>query len=302
MLKNLFCLMFIASGVGLVCLRAQPRSDWPVREQETIAKTLSLSAAPMRLLVENIDGYVHVTSGDSSQVRVTAHKTIRAESDSDLNRAKAEVRLLISEQPGTVAVEYAAPWVCKNQQGISGCADQQRRFYDVAYDIDIEVPRTARPFVSTVNHGDIRIDGTLGDFEVKNVNGAISLTGIAGSGQVRTVNGPISVRFVQNPKRASSFATVNGQVDVYFVADLSADVRFHTLNGKIYSDFDVVPVAVSEPNGERRDGGFVYRSNGLVGGRVGNGGPEIKFNTLNGSIRLHRAGGAMTSNGASENE
>ena len=66
---------------------------WSVREEETIRKTLTLSGPPMRLLVDNVDGYVHVTGTSGSQVRVTAHKTIRADTDSDLQQAKSEVKL-----------------------------------------------------------------------------------------------------------------------------------------------------------------------------------------------------------------
>lgn len=293
-MKSKLFLMLLASGLGVVCLAEDRHSDrdsdnWPIREQETIQKSLSLSNAPMRLLVENIDGYVHVTAGTGSQVRVTAHKTIRAESDEDLRQAKNEVRLDMSEQPGTVAIEYEAPGVCRNGRG--DCQDHhQRRFYNVTYDIDLEVPRRARPFVSTVNNGDVRVEGTTGDFEIKNVNGAIDANNIAGSGYISTVNGKVTVHFAKSPQSATSFRSVNGDLDTYFPADISAELRFKTFNGGVFSDFDVTPTVVPDTQGERQGPRFVYRSNGLKGGRVGRGGPELSFNTLNGNIRLHRTG------------
>src|SRR5690349_1392735 len=81
-------LALLASGSAALCLGSKHSDQWPVREQETIQKTLTLSGAPMRLAVDNVDGYVHVTGESGSSVRVTAHKVIRAETDSDLQEAK----------------------------------------------------------------------------------------------------------------------------------------------------------------------------------------------------------------------
>jgi hypothetical protein len=69
---------------------------------------------------------------------VTAHKTIRAETDADLQQAKAEVKLEIEEKPGSVSVYYGAPWRCNGEGG--GCHGEHRHFYNVTYDIDVAVP------------------------------------------------------------------------------------------------------------------------------------------------------------------
>ena len=148
-----------------------------------------------------------------------------------------------------------------------------------------------------MNNGDIRIEGTDGDFDVKNINGGIVMAGISGSGEAATINGPVTVRFAKNPSRASTFKSINGQLDFYFQPEFSADLRFKTFNGQIYSDFDVAPMSVSAGQAERHDGKFVYHSNGMKGARVGHGGPELTFDAFNGNIRLHR-----TDQGASSNE
>jgi DUF4097 and DUF4098 domain-containing protein YvlB len=141
-----------------------------------------------------------------------------------------------------------------------------------------------------VNNGDISVAGTAGDFDISNVNGGISMSGISGSGDVHTVNGPITVHFAKNPQGATSFKSINGQLNVYFQPEFSADLLFKTFNGQIYSDFDVAPRETPVAASERRNGRFVYHSNGLKGGRVGRGGPELTFDAFNGSIRLHREG------------
>ena len=278
----------VCALAGAMCLAASDSERWSVRDEETIQKTLTLSGAPMRVLVDNVNGYVHVTATSGSQVQVTAHKTIRADTDNDAQEAKNEVKLEFEEKPGAVSIYYSAPWRCNNNCCNDGCREH-RRFYDVKYDIDVQVPRSARAVVSTVNHGDVLIDGVAGDFDVRNVNGGITMTGISGSGDVHTVNGPVRVEFTKNPAAATSFKSVNGALDVYFQSGLSADLLFKTFNGQIFSDFDVSPHATPIET-ERKDGRYVYRSNRLQGGRAGQGGPQLSFDTLNGNVRLHRAG------------
>jgi DUF4097 and DUF4098 domain-containing protein YvlB len=142
--------------------------------------------------------------------------------------------------------------------------------------------------ISTVNGGDVRVEGVSGSFDVKNVNGAITMNAIGGSGDAHTVNGPVAIHFAKNPSSPCSFKSVNGSLDAFFPNDLSADLLFKTLNGQVYTDFEVSPRATPVVQSERRDGKFVYHGNRLSGGRAGRGGPELSFNTLNGSIRLHR--------------
>jgi hypothetical protein len=191
----------------------------------------------------------------------------------------------MTEKPGTVTIYYDAPWRC-NGEG-RGCHGEHRHFYEVTYDIDVQVPRNARSVVSTVN-GDIRLDGSSGGFDVSDVNGPISMSGIAGSGDAHTVNGPIVVHFARNPPAATSFKSINGQLDIYCQPGLSADLLFKTFNGQIYSDFDVSPGAEATADVEHSNGKFIYRSSRARSARVGAGGPELSFDAFNGNIRLHR--------------
>lgn len=286
-MKTISYPMVVALGLATLCFAGSDWTRWSVREQETIQKTLTLSGSPMRLVIDNVDGYVHVTGTSGTQVRMTAHKTIRADTDGDLQEAKADVKLETTEKPGSVEIYYDAPWRCNGGSG--GCHGEHRHFYNVTYDIDVQVPQDARVVISTVNDGDVRVDKTAGDFDVSNVNGGISMESTSGSGEVHTVNGSISVHFKTNPVAPSSFKSINGQLDLYFQPDFSADLVFKIFNGQIYSDFDVTPRPAPAAETEQRSGKFVYHSNRLRAGRVGHGGPEITIDTLNGTIRLHRA-------------
>ena len=185
-----------------------------------------------------------------------------------------------------VAIYYDAPWHCRPEKP---CHDHHRSFYEVTYDFDISVPPDCEVVASTVNRGDVQVSGTQGHFDISNVNGAISLTGLAGSGDVHTVNGSVKAEFARNPQEACSFRTINGQVDVTFQPGLSADLMLKSFNGSIYSDFDVETHAMRAAT-ETSNGKLVYRSNQFSAARVGQGGAELKFDSLNGNIRLHQAG------------
>ena len=285
-MKLIVCFALALAAMAAYSLGRERSDRWAVKEQETIQRTLTLSGPPMRLVVDNVNGYVHATGTSGTQVRLIAHKTIRAETASDLEEAKRDVNLDVSEKPGTVSIYYDAPWRC-NGEG-QGCRGEHRHFYEVAYDIDVEVPRAARTVISTVNGGDVQVEGIGGEFDVRNVNGGIKMSDISGSGDVRTVNGPITVYFAKNPAGPGSFKTLNGPLDVYFQPGLSADLLFKTFNGEIYSDFDVAARQQPPEEGEQHDGRFVFHGNRGGAGRVGQGGPELSFDSFNGNIRLHK--------------
>lgn len=277
----------LAWTMPLVCSAFRHDGEWPIRDRETVKKTMLLAETPMRLLVDNVTGYVHVTGVAGFEVRMTIHKTIHAHTDSDLQQARSEVSLKIEQRPGTVSAYYDAPWRC-NGEGIN-CHSERRRFYEGSYDMDLEVPLSSRLFVSTVNAGDINVSKTDGDFEITDINGGIRMSEISGCGSVHTLNGPVTVKFARNPKRPCSFKSINRPIDVWFQPTLSADLLFKTFDGQVYSDFDIAPRAVAASVVADRHGGkFVYHSNRLSGGRAEKGGAELSFDTFNGSIRLHR--------------
>ena len=103
------------------------------------------------------------------------------------------------------------------------------------------------------------------------------------------MNGPISAVFERAPAAATSFKTVNGKIDVSFPQGLAADLSFKTLHGEIYTDFDSQPIA-SEPTQDRsRAGGkLVIRAGHGSAIRIGAGGPEYSFETLNGNVYVRK--------------
>ena len=116
------------------------------------------------------------------------------------------------------------------------------------------------------------------------------MTGVAGYGTLQTVNGRTSVSFRESPRAASDFKTVNGVIDASFPPNFSADLRLRTVNGQAYTDFEATALPPAAQTGERVNGKFVYRFNQTRNVRVGSGGPDLSFETVNGDIRIKKEG------------
>jgi len=257
--------------------------DFPEAVKDVVQKSLNFSnlSAGKSLSVDNVEGSIRVTGFDGSSIELEAARSIRARSKDDVELAKKEVELKISEKNNRIELYVDGPFRCENR------GRRERRLpYRVNYDFQIKVPRGCDLELSTVNNGDIRVENVSGKFDVENVNGKVEMNGVAGSGRAHTINGGVTVQFSRNPEADSSFGSINGNVDVAFRPGLSADCWFKTFNGSAYTDFQVQPLPQPAAEKERQGARFVYKSNRFAGVRIGKGGPQIKFDTLNGNIHV----------------
>ena len=292
MSKALATLATVAILVGGA--HAQRNSRYDVVEESTVDRTLSFAAGGGRIVdVRNINGFIHVEATNDATAQMSIHKVIRGETQDDVVKARADVRLEFADvapRVGATVIDQRGH-VCGEDWNDHG-ERWDRVHYEVQFDFTIRVPRSAAIRLCAINGGDIIVNGTQGDFDVTNVNGLVEMHGVAGAGRAHTVNGPVTVTFTANPKQPSSFKTVNGNVDVQFLDGLSADFAMKTMNGGLFTDFDTQPLAgKAQAPGERRNGKFVYRANEFARVRVGSGGPELTFETLNGNVRARRAQG-----------
>jgi len=260
-------------------------NDMPVREHETIQKSFPMPAAHKSIEIDNVFGSVEVIGGASDQVQLTVEKSMRADSKQDLELAKKEVTLDITQQDGVLKFFVNGPFRCHCDDDCHG-----RRHdgdgYVVKMDFKVHVPRDIDTKVKTVNEGHVTVSNVAGTFSVHNVNGDIRMQNVAGSGTANTVNGPVRVTFQENPRENSSFGTINGNVELSFARGLSADFRFKTMNGGVYSDFPVAALAAHALQEDHRGGKTIFRADRYTGARVNAGGPEIKIENLNGDIRI----------------
>jgi hypothetical protein len=203
-----------------------------------------------------------------------------------VQEAKQEVRLDMGPQADELRLYVDGPFRCKCGDGSVNYRGSRYYGYEVSFDFTLHVPRETAVRLRTVNRGEIRVENTDGVFDAENINGGLDLVEIAGSGHAYALNRPLHVSYRRNPTGTSDFGSLNGDVEVAFRPGLSADMWLKTFNGSAYTDFDVTALPSRPAVREERNGKYVYKSNQFYGVRVGQGGPELKFDAFNGDIRI----------------
>ncbi len=242
-------------------------------------------AGVKELVIDNVTGVIEVTASNSNSVEMDIEKTLSGDSADRLSLAKKEVSLSTTQEGGLVRLLVDGPFRCH-------CSENSINFrghevYKFVYDFKVRVPRDVKLELRTVNNSRISVTGTSGDYTIRNVNGPIEMTDIEGSGSIVTVNGGVTVVYAKNPAGPTSFRTVNGSLDVTFRQGLNADVKMKTMNGGLYTDFDVTALPVAAmTTAENRNGKYVWSSRRMSGVRIGRGGTELQFETLNGNVMI----------------
>lgn len=283
-MKKTFPVLLIVLMLGVLFLQGE---NFRVQKKEEIQKTLHFldPSKPIDLQVDNIFGSIAVTGYDGKEVKLIAHKTVKARTEGRIQKAEEEVTLDITEEGNVIDIYVDGPF--RNHH--NNRRNWRDPGYEVHYDFDIRVPRKTNIFLKTATEGIIEVSRVEGEFQVRHANGKIVMNEIAGSGTARTANGDVKVSFAENPAADCSFKTVNGDVDVTFLKNLSADFRLKTRFGDAYSDFPVSHLPIQSTAKEvRKNGKYVYRSNATVGVRIGSGGPQIAMDTLNGDLLINK--------------
>jgi hypothetical protein len=261
-----------------------------VTDESSTRQTLHFTGnAAHTLEVRNINGPITVEAYDGQDVEMVVNRFITADSESDLRAAQREVTLDQSDNAATVGVIVRQPrmGVCGHDDSWSGRWPRSR--YDVRFEFTVRVPRDTRLQLCSINKSDIAVEGTRADFEIRSINGRITMTDMGGSGEATTINGRVTASFIAAPRATSLFKTINGDVVVSMPDRLDADLHMKTFNGGLYTDFEAQRLPAKALDAmERHDGLFVYRSNDFTSVRVGNGGPELTLETLNGDVRVLR--------------
>jgi hypothetical protein len=229
------------------------------------------------LVIDNISGFIEVTASTGGSIEMDVQKTLSGSSADRLSLAKKEISLSETQEGGLLRLVVDGPF-----RRYSNWHD----VYHFNYDFKVRVPRDVNLELRTVNNSHITVEGTAGDYIINNVNGPIEMKDIEGSGTVNTVNGGVKVTYARNPQAATSFKSVNGSLDISFRSGLNADVKMKTMNGGLFTDFDVSAMPVAATAAENRNGKFVWSSRRMTGVRIGRGGPELQFETLNGNVMV----------------
>ena len=228
------------------------------------------------LEVKGINGPVLARPASGDEAVVMARKSAR-HSDPE----EVEIEVVEHEDGVTICAVYPSTGHKENRCAPGREGRMSVHDNDVRVRFTVSVPAGVRFVGKTVN-GDVEASELGGSIRAQTVNGAITIS-TAGAAEATTVNGSITATLGSVDWEGEvEFSTVNGSVTVYLPDDVSAEVRAETVSGHIDSDF---PLTVRGRFGGRRMRGTIGD-----GGDGGDGGRELHLKTVNGSIRLRRAG------------
>jgi DUF4097 and DUF4098 domain-containing protein YvlB len=241
--------------------------------------SLSDPTRPATVHLELIEGSITVRGTDRKDVLVEAQvdeddKHIKPDA-SGLRRIPQRAPLTVEEEDNRVAINAGSP----------------NRFYRFT----IEVPAKTNLDVSTINGGEVTVEGVDGELEIGNVNGGITLTRVGGTVVAHTTNGSVKVTLARvAPQKPMAFTTLNGNIDVSVPSSTKANLKLRSDQGEIFTDFElkVLPESsVATIQDTRKEGGrYRIEINRALAGAINGGGPEFELRSFSGNIYLRSAG------------
>lgn len=246
--------------------------------------------------IKNINGDLKVSGYDGDEILVTGSKTIRKKRGELDQKIINEIYLRQEEHEGTIYVFVQAPGVevefkeGRMRYSVNHNRDRWDEYDEVHYEFNIEVkmPQDMMVKSSTINGGNLIVENMQNGVDAGNVNGDVFLREVAGKTNAHTVNGDIEVYFSKSPTEDSQFNTVNGSMEIYSPKDLGAVVTFKSLHGDLYTDFEQVSRLKNQLNKEKTGQGFRYRIDKTTPIQIGSGGPQMAFETINGSAYIRK--------------
>ena len=263
--------VLVIAAVSAAGARQQPDAD-------RVTVPLSDASRPALIDVSLVHGSITVRGTSRKDVVVTARPDVdrpsrRSDPDATgLRRIPQAAGYRISEEANRIRIQ----------------SDNPNR----SITFEIEAPARSNLKLSTVNGGDILVEGIDGEIDVSNVNGGIALNNVAGSVNAGTTNGSVRASLTRvTAAREMSFTSLNGAVDVTLPPSTKANLRMRSDHGDVYSDFDVQLAASSAPTVQEtssRNGRYRINRNRSIVGSINGGGPEFELRTFNSNVYVRK--------------
>jgi hypothetical protein len=226
-------------------------------------------AAGETLTIRGVHGNIDAMPASGAEVEVSAVKRARRDDPDEV-----EIEVVTHDGGVTICAVYPAP----RRRGPNECLPggegrNNTSDNDVNVDFTVRVPRGVH-FTGKTVQGDVTAGSLGGNVQAHSVNGDVeaSATGFV---EASSVNGTVRAEMGRADwTGALELSSVNGSITVVLPADLSAAVEASTVNGSLESDF---PLTVQGRFSARR-----------FTGTIGNGGRQLRLETVNGSIELRR--------------
>jgi len=224
------------------------------------------------ITIYNLNGPVKIERGTGDKVVVTGTK--HGADDDDYVRFEVQ-KFGTNDQDVVICALWGENQSC-DEDGMHGrsSGNRSRHGRDVWVEFRVQLPPNVRVGAHTVN-GDVRVDGAGSEVEAESVNGSVEVSSSGGPVNAETVNGSVRAsmgHFALNTDL--KFSSVNGSVVAEFADDVNAEVELSTVNGRFLTDFPVTISGRIDPKHLRA--------------KIGNGGPRIQMETVNGNVELRK--------------
>ncbi|PJJ60209.1 DUF4097 family beta strand repeat-containing protein [Hymenobacter chitinivorans] len=260
--------------------------------REQVSREFTLTAEPGRsvLAVYNIDGPVRVQGTGGNKVVVEVTRTIRADNEADLELGKKEAVPGFLQRHDSIVAYMAGPYDSRPHENHGRHSNHRDIDYHYTFEYVIKVPSQMTLNVSTINNGAVTVQDVSGPLRAHNINGPVTLTNVKGPTDAATINGNVEAAYTSSPTGSCRYSTINGDITVQYPPDVAADVRFKSMHGELLTDFPNVenlPVQVVQTK-EGSTGGTKYKLSKGTAVRLGKGGNDFRFETLNGDVTIKR--------------
>lgn len=242
--------------------------------------------------MKNINGDLNAEGYDGDEIIITGTKIVTSKpaAKGDFNPDEIYLDRLSGEnsvfvfirQPG-VTVEVEGDEL--HYQSSRKKKDWDEKKLSFEFNLQLKIPHQLMCDISTINGGEVVVNGMRNGVEVGNVNGSIFVSDVIGAVKANTVNGNIRVEYAEAPTKDAEFHTVNGIIEVFAPKNLSAIVTFQSLNGELYTDFNNIEYLPNRVN-KSSDGKTRYSIEQTAPIQIGEGGPEMHFQLLNGNAYI----------------
>ncbi|MFC2106707.1 DUF4097 family beta strand repeat-containing protein [Bacteroidota bacterium] len=279
-MRKLLLLSFIISGSLLFSKEYTDQISKEIKTSGNLQEKV--------LYFGNLFGSVDVEGYKGNTIKIEVLRNIQYESNEELEIAKEELQLMLTETNKGYLLHYNMPEVKideeKMRTSFNFCGESLE--YKFEFNVKIMVPEDINLHISTVDKGDVSIEKTSGLLEINNVNGSISMKDVSSITEVSTVNGSIEISFNKNPAGKSVYKTINGDIRLKLKNEFSSTVEFTSMNGDLYTDFENIEYHSHKIDKQEHKEGIRYeiKSNPTV--QFGNGKNQMNMSSINGSFYL----------------
>ncbi len=247
------------------------------------------------LIVGNINGSITVKGYDGSKILVEVERTIKAKTNEKLELGKKEIQLGLKDLSDSLIVyssERCNSFTYQSHEGSdkgrwsyhSDCNHGNCNSpYSYTMNFIIKVPYRINVEVSTINEGDVSIEGVSGIVKANNINGSIRLSSLKGASYAHTINGNVDLDYAGNPSEDCNFYTLNGDINALFKKGLAANLSFKSFNGDLFTNVDKLESLPALIEKEQHSNGVKYKVNNSRF-KINNGGVNLNFETFNGDV------------------